>query len=304
MSTSRQRRIALAAACAVCIAVLGVVVVATAGSSDGPAAFLFQDTTSAVFVQWTRSGDDVSGTIAGAEIGQPQTGMFGVALRPAGEVRQHSGPFTGTVDGDSVRLQIGSGSAASRVNGRLDGDTLELTLTGDGVQTVRLNPDSSPEDYSRAVTALRTAQTRRHRADETRREGERRDAKPDIMRAATAFQKALAPRSADDPCRYMASRLRSETVALARGYARNGISRAGRSCAEILRDNETDNPTPLYDGPQGVASIQFTQPVAITRQPAGAVVTWRPGSGRDSGSVSRTLFTKQDGRWLVFRLAV
>lgn len=303
MSTSKQRRIALAAAIAVPLAMLGVVV-ATAGSSDGPAAFLFQDKTSAVFVQWTRSGDDVSGTIAGAEVGQPQAGMFGAALRPAGEVQQHRSAFTGTVDGDSIRLQIGSGSGASRVNGRLDGNALELTLPGEGVQTVRLNPDSSPEDYSRAVAAIRSAETHRRQADQTRREGERRDAKPDVMRAATAFQNALRPGSGNDPCRYMASRLRSETVALARGYARNGISRAGRSCAEILRDNERDNPTPLYDGPQGVASIQFTEPVAITRQPAGAVVTWRPGSGRDSGSVSRTLFTKQDGRWLVFRLAV
>lgn len=62
-----------------------VVIIATpGGGSDGPAAFLSRDAESALFVQWTRVDDDVSGTLAGAYISQPQPGLFSSMAHPPG----------------------------------------------------------------------------------------------------------------------------------------------------------------------------------------------------------------------------
>ena len=111
--------------------VFAVTVVACGGNGDGPAAFLSTDDTSAIFVQWTRTGNDVSGTLSTAEVTRPQARaeLFSTAPAP-GQIQQQNGPFTGTVRDNSVRLLIGSGTQTNRVNGRLDGDTLQLTIPG------------------------------------------------------------------------------------------------------------------------------------------------------------------------------
>jgi hypothetical protein len=46
-----------------------------------------------------------------------------------GTIQQQTAAFTGTVSDESVRLLVGSGTQTNRVNGRLDGDTLELTIS-------------------------------------------------------------------------------------------------------------------------------------------------------------------------------
>ena len=55
-----RTRVVIAAVIAVCVMVVVVAVVGS-GNEDGPAAFLSTDDTSAIFVQWTRTGNDVSG---------------------------------------------------------------------------------------------------------------------------------------------------------------------------------------------------------------------------------------------------
>jgi len=121
----------LAIAAAVCIAIIAVIVVAAGGNSDGPAAFMSRDDRLAIYVKWTRTGDDVSGSLSANEVAQPQAasqaGFFSTAPAP-GQIVQQRATFTGTVRDDSGRLLIGSGMLSNRINGRLDGDTLELTV--------------------------------------------------------------------------------------------------------------------------------------------------------------------------------
>lgn len=106
---------AAGAAAALLLAVIAAIPLAGCGSDDGPASFLAHDDTGAVFVEWQRVGDDVSGSLSAAEVNQPQPqqGLFQAAAQPPGEITQQTGAFTGTVSDDSVRLQIGSGAAAS-----------------------------------------------------------------------------------------------------------------------------------------------------------------------------------------------
>jgi hypothetical protein len=148
-------RALIAGAIVVCVLVTVVFLVAS-GTDDGPAAFLSKDDTSAIFVQWTRTGNDVSGTLSTAEVTEPQeqADLFPTAP-PPGQIQQQTGPFTGTVRDDSVRLLIGSGTQTNRVNGRLDGDTLELTIPqNQGVLARRLKP-AGDGDYTKAVQQIR-----------------------------------------------------------------------------------------------------------------------------------------------------
>ena len=132
---------------ALLLAAITATPLAGCGSDVGPASFLAHDDTGAVSVEWKRVGDDVSGSLSAAELNQPQQGLFQAGAQPPGEITDQTGAFTGTVSDDSVRLQIGSGAATNRINGRLDGDMLELTLPHDqGVETVKLKP--ADNDYT------------------------------------------------------------------------------------------------------------------------------------------------------------
>ena len=290
---------------ALLLAAIAATSVAGCGSHDGPASFLWHDNTGAVFVEWKRVGDDVSGSLSAAEVNQRQQGLFEAAAQPPGEITEQTGAFTGTVSDDSVRLQIGSGAASNRINGRLDGDTLELTLPHDaGVETVRLKP-ADKDDYTKAVQDIRDREARR-KADAKAAQARRQRAdRVKITRVATAFQKALDPRSPDDPCRYLTPELRDDIVSGAEARALNDDV-TDIPCKRAIRDNERDRQKPLYTGPQGVASIQFLSSLIALRGigqagPPGAVVTWRPASGRGVRSQSQTSFTEQDGKWLVYR---
>lgn len=273
----RRGLLALIAA-AVCFVVVAVGI-ATCGDSDGPAAFLSRERDSALFVQWTRVGDDVSGTVSEATQSKDETA---------------TAPFTGTVRDDSVRLQISSGTATGQVNGRLDGDALELTIPSDeAVQTRRLTP-ASRDDYTQAVKDIRERERKRLEAERAAADRKHRAVTSAVTPVATAFQKALDPASSDNPCRYMTPQLKRELVASAEADARSGLGSARRSCAKIVRDYESERGVPLYEGPQGVENITISEPA-----PPDALVVWREAPDR-FGSRTETPFTKQNGRWLVY----
>lgn len=145
MSTMRHLRAVLAAV--VCVVVAGVGIASCGdgsegAGSEGPAGFLSHEGGTAVFVQWTRAGDDVSGT-------------FSEATQPEGGFRQASAPFKGTVRDGSVMLQIRSGVATLPINGRLDGDTLELTIPRQGGALTRRLTSASKDDYTKAMQDIR-----------------------------------------------------------------------------------------------------------------------------------------------------
>lgn len=275
------------------------------GSDDGPQAFLARDKTSAVFIEWKRVGDDVSGSLSAAEVNQPQTGLFLAAARPPGEITEQTSGFTGTIRDDSVRLTIGSGAASNRINGRLDGDTLELTIPQDsGAETLRLRPGDH-DDYTKAVQDIRDGEARRKADAKAAQARKQRADRKTITRVATAFQKALDPSSPNDPCGYLTPELRDDIVSTANATAPNPDI-ADIACKQAIRDNERERENPLYTGPQGVASIRFLSSLIALRGigqagPPGAVVTWRPAAGRGSLSQSEASFTEQGGKWLVYR---
>jgi hypothetical protein len=176
-SPAREGRASPAAAALGAAFALRAVAVGACGSSGGRKSFVAHDRSGAVFVEWTRTGDDVTGSISATEITQPQTGVFSSATRPAGQVKQQTQTFTGTVRGDSVRLQIGSPWLASRINGRLDGDTLELSIPLDeGVRAVRLEP-ANPRDYDDAARKVRADVQRGAANARARRVREQRSAR-------------------------------------------------------------------------------------------------------------------------------
>ena len=283
------------------LAAIAAMLLAGCGSDDGPASFLGRDDTGAVFVEWKRVGDDVSGSLSAAQVNPPQQGMFQAAAQPPGEITKQTGAFTGTVSDDSVRLQITGGN---RVNGRLDGDTLELTLPNDtGVETVKLKP-AGKDDYTKAVQDIRDREARRQADAKAALARKQRADRVKITRVATAFQKALHPRSPDDPCRYLTAELRDDVVSSAEAWALD--ENADIPCKRAIRDRERERASVLYTGQRGVASIRFLDSLVALRGigqsgPPGAVVAWRPAPGDGASAQVETSFAEQDGKWLVYR---
>lgn len=291
-----RRTVIYAAVCAAITGLLG----GCGGRTDGPSSFLFHSDRAAIFVQWTRTGDDVSGSLSAAQVAQPQAepGLFSTAA-PAGQIEQQTGAFTGTVRDDSVRLLIGSGASSNRVNGRLDGDTLELTIP-EGQRAVRTRLASASEgDYTKAVQQIRDHEQQRKAAARAALARKRRADKASIARVATAFQKALDPDSPDDPCRYVTSDVKERV----RPFGEKPMS--GR-CKTDIRNADAEVEQPVGKPPLGVAEIRFglLPPLGISLNglPSGAIVTWRPKPAADSFEQGRaTAFIEQDGRWLVYR---
>ena len=206
---------ALILAVAVCVAV--IVVVLSSGGDDGPRSFMAADDTGALLVEWTRVGDDVSGSLTQARLAEPTPVLFGddtLLREKPREMQQGSSPFTGTVSGDSVRLQLAGSALGTRVNGQLDGDALKLIFTpetGGGPGTVRFDP-ASRKDFDAAVARLRAADASRSRKATTARLRADQKDKAEITRVATAYEKALDPGSSDDPCRYLSAAAKDDVV--------------------------------------------------------------------------------------------
>ena len=168
-----RTRAAILAAIIACAVIAGVIL-ASSGSDDGPRSFMAADNTSALLVEWTRVGDDVSGSLTQARLAEPTPVLFGddALLRDKPrEMQQGSSPFTGAVSGDSVRLQLAGSALGTRVNGQLDGDALKLIFTpdsGGGPETVRFD-SASRKDFNAAVARLRAADAARSRKATTAR---------------------------------------------------------------------------------------------------------------------------------------
>jgi hypothetical protein len=113
---------------------IGVLVLSMACGSDGSdngddlAGFFAENETEAMFLQWTRTDDDVSGTVSMASL-------------VGSQVEQDSASFDGVLNDGSVTLTFEHGFGMStNWNGGLDGDRLTLSYNDDetGLQTVTL----------------------------------------------------------------------------------------------------------------------------------------------------------------------
>jgi hypothetical protein len=91
------------------------------------------------------------------------------------------------------RRQLRRTGRVSVINGRLDGDTPEVTIAQDqGVLTRRLTP-ASDGDYATAVQRTRDSERRRNAAAKPALARVRRADKIEIARVATAAKQALNP---------------------------------------------------------------------------------------------------------------
>lgn len=112
-----------------------------------------------------------------------------------------------------------------------------------------------------------------------------------IAKTAIAYQRALDPRSPEDPCRYMTAEAADDVLV----FAEPDVGAEG--CKAALRASERRQAHPLYDAqPRGVTDIRFLPrvPVAgIQGSAAGAQATWRGDPTRSA------TFVEQGGTWLI-----
>ena len=260
-----RTRIAIVGAVVLCVLIVAVIAVLS-GNTDGPRTYMVRDASSTLLVEWTRVGDDVSGSMTRAQLVVPEARRFAddrLAGEVPREVQRESRPFTGTVSGGSVRLQFTESLLGARINGRLDGNVLTLTLTGDsGPPTLQLTSGTRRE-FDTAVRRMRAAEARRaRRARETR---EQLDARAGIAieRVATAYEKALDPGSPDDPCRYMTAAARADVVANVSSDAPAG------SCKAIVRFYERRADGGARPKDLGAATVELGAPVPVPAAPGG-----------------------------------
>lgn len=115
-------------------------------NSTAPGDFLYSDSSTTLFVQWTRTGSVVSGTLDVAYL-QPN----------ATKVTNESQPFTGTLAGGDVTLVVGqSFLGATNISGTFDGSTLTLSIpNSDGsLAQIVLRP-ASLSGYNHDIAALK-----------------------------------------------------------------------------------------------------------------------------------------------------
>lgn len=234
---------------------------ARAEGSAGPTSFLFHSDQAAIFVQWTRTDDAESGSLSAAQMTQPQPDprpTYVSTAPPTGQVGQQTGAFTGTVQGDSVRLIIGSGASSHRVNGRLDGDTLELTVP-DGQRAIPTRrTTTNHDDHTKAVEQIR--------------EHERRRTAPPRQLTFESRQTTRPPsRVSQPPSKDVESQERRRSVSLRHADVKERVRPSAdkpmsRRCTADIRNAEAETDEPVSKALLGVAAIRLGVLAAAHRQ--------------------------------------
>jgi hypothetical protein len=114
------------------------------GGSTWPSSLLAHGPSDAVFLQWTRSGNSVTGSISEA---------YQSSTDPT-QVGKNRASFTGVISGSSITLTFPLGD---NWTGTIKGSTVSLTITAaDGsLQTLVLKP-ASLDEYNAAVSEVQT----------------------------------------------------------------------------------------------------------------------------------------------------
>lgn len=133
------------AAIFVCAAALGL---AACGGSSGPQTYLASDSSEVVLVQWQPDSNGIQGTLADDSIS---------GTAPSESVSVQSAPFTGTINGSSVTLNINGGFlvGTKALYATLNDGTLAINTlsSGGSIQSGNLQ-SSSTSAYNQAVAAL------------------------------------------------------------------------------------------------------------------------------------------------------
>ncbi|MGI8667633.1 MAG: hypothetical protein ACR2N4_16675 [Jatrophihabitans sp.] len=118
-------------------------------SNQGARGWVYRDSSTALFLSWTRSASTVSGSLSATQLPDPA----------ANQASTTNAAFTGTVSGSSVTLTFPQGfGTVSSLSGQLSGSALVLSIPQvDGsLQPVTLNPGSAA-DYNAGVAALQAS---------------------------------------------------------------------------------------------------------------------------------------------------
>lgn len=118
------------------------------GGQQGLRGWIYQDSTSAVFVQWTRAGNSVQGSMSVANMDSAQ----------ATSVSNQNTAFMGSISGRSVSLSFNALlGLTTTVAGQLNGSSIVLSVPQkDGsLQSIALRP-ATTADYNTDVSTLQT----------------------------------------------------------------------------------------------------------------------------------------------------
>jgi hypothetical protein len=227
------RRLVMAAVLAGLVVGGAVIAYQTSRPSGRPSlnGWLYTDHSTAMFIQWTRAGNGVTGSLATASISGPA----------ATTVDTNNAAFTGSINHGSVTLTFALGLGAA--NGQLSKNELVLSFpasTG-GLNEATFHP-STVDAYNTAVAGLQskaqqTAQAQQNaqaqaqaqadaqaaaqaRADEARRQAEAAQQQVDAQTLLATFRSS---------CRSHAGSL-TATAPSERGYDYRGPDSAGEYC--------------------------------------------------------------------------
>jgi len=131
---------------AIILGAVSVTFAACGTSSSGPSGYLRSGSSHVLFVQITRNGKQLEGTLSGASISSSDPG----------KVQTFRYKFTGIASGSSVTLTVDSGLfETATVTGTVSGSTLVLSLpSGGGLLTNVRFHSASVGAYNHAVAAL------------------------------------------------------------------------------------------------------------------------------------------------------
>ena len=136
------------------LVIISVIVLAITGcggstastDTNGAASFVGRASNAAVFIQWTRAGDSLSGSLQ-------------EAIEKEGEdsgVESSSRAFTGTVDGNGLTLTLNEGlGSTNALVGKMSGDGFAMTFPGVGHRLITIIfAPGQVSDYNAAVREL------------------------------------------------------------------------------------------------------------------------------------------------------
>ncbi|MGA2469282.1 MAG: hypothetical protein ABSG64_01160 [Solirubrobacteraceae bacterium] len=135
-------------------AALSALALAACGSSNGPASFVGRASNAAFFIQWTRNGSQLSGSMEEAILQNDQSGSS-----TPNSVSSTNYSLTGTISGSGVTLSLDQGGG--NLTGTLNGNQLALSFPGQnsGVITVDLTGGIA-SGFNRDVADLQGQATR------------------------------------------------------------------------------------------------------------------------------------------------
>lgn len=189
------RPVAVAVAVVIALVAGGLLLARSLSSPSGPTGYLDANSSTAVFIQMTKSGESVVGTMSVASIVSSDHDRVRTA---------HSG-FTGVVHGNSITLSFGSALlGAVSVSGTLEGSTLVLTGPGSGgLLALATFHSATVAAYNHAVAELQRSAAAAYRRQQEQaaaaaRAQARQQADEAVVQAASTLTNSLATLQEDD----------------------------------------------------------------------------------------------------------